>query len=115
MDTLQDIQRRSEVARPNLATGDGVLSAVKLSTQLKGPTRREKLARLSAARRRGGGAARARVLGIVRPAEDAGARGHVEGELGRHGAKAVRRVREDLCLEDNVQLECKRAQGEGKE
>ena len=35
-----------------LATGDSVLSAVEISTQLKGPARREKLARLSPAPRR---------------------------------------------------------------
>jgi hypothetical protein len=52
MEILQDIQMRSEVATPNLITGDGVLSAAKLTSQLKGPAGREKLARLSAAQRR---------------------------------------------------------------
>lgn len=52
METLQDIQMRSEVATPNLVTGDGVLSPAKLTSQLRGPAGREKLARLSDAQRR---------------------------------------------------------------
>tara|TARA_R100001460_G_scaffold1454_2_gene5509 strand:- start:271 stop:2094 length:1824 start_codon:yes stop_codon:yes gene_type:complete len=52
METLQDIQLKSEVAGRNLVSGDGVLSAAKLTSQLKGPAGREKLARLSEAQRR---------------------------------------------------------------
>jgi hypothetical protein len=52
METLQDIQMRSEVATPNLVTGDGVLSPAKLTAQLRGPAGREKLAKLSEAQRR---------------------------------------------------------------
>ena len=52
METLQDIQLKSEVAGRNLVSGEGVLSAAKLTSQLKGPAGREKLARLSPAQRR---------------------------------------------------------------